>query len=67
MKGNTVKRVSFHTNFEDDKHHSMSDSEITLIDQAESIDDLRKRESFWQSELNTFQPNGLNEHDVALF
>ena len=25
------------------------------------------RESFWQHELDTFQPNGLNEHEVALF
>ena len=39
----------------------------TLIDQAESADDLRRRESFWQYELDTFQPNGLNERDVALF
>ena len=46
----------------------MSDWEkITLIDQAESVDDVRRRELFWQYELNTFQSNGLNERDVALF
>ena len=45
----------------------MSDWEISLIDQAGSADDLRRRESFWQYELDTFQPNGLNERDVALF
>ena len=45
----------------------MSDWEIPLIDQAESVDDLSKRESFWQYELDNFQPNGLNERDVALF
>ena len=45
----------------------MNDCEITFIDQAESEDDLRKRESFWQYELDTFQLNGLNEHDVTLF
>ena len=45
----------------------MSDWEITLINQAESVDDLTRRESFWQYELDTFQPNGLNERDVALF
>ena len=45
----------------------MSDWESTLIDQTESVDNLRRRESFWQYELNTFQPNGLNERDVALF
>ena len=45
----------------------MSDWESTLIDQTESVDKLRRRESFWQYELDTFQPNGLNERDVALF
>ena len=45
----------------------MSDWEITLIDQVESVDDLRRRESFWQYEHDTFKPNGLNERDVALF
>ena len=67
IKGNTVKEASFHTHFEDDKHHGISDWEITLIDQTDSVDDLRSRESFWQYELDTFQPNGLNERDVALF
>ena len=32
-----------------------------------SVDDVRRRESFWQHELDTFQPNGLNEREVALF
>ena len=45
----------------------MSDWEITLIDQADSVNDLTRREPFWQYELDTFQPNGFNERDVALF
>ena len=65
IKGNTVKQVPFHAHFKDEKH-AMSDWEITLVDQRENDDDLRRRESFWQYELNTFQPNKLNEHDVAL-
>ena len=48
-------------------NHGMSDWEITLIDQAENLDDLRRRESFWQYETNTFQSNGLSERDVVLF
>ena len=66
IKRNTIKQASFHTHFEDDKH-GMSHWEIAVIDQTESVDDLRRRESFWQSKLDTFQPNGLNQHDVALF
>ena len=65
IKENTVKQASFHAHFEDDKHHS--DWEITLIDQTDSVDNLRRTESFWQHELHTFQPNELNECDVALF
>ena len=66
-KGTLSKKASFRTHFEDDKHHGISNWEITLIDQTESVDDLRGRESFWQYEINIFQPNGLNECDVALF
>ena len=67
IKGNTVKQASFHAHFEDDKHHGISDWEITLIDQTDSVNDLRTKESFWQHELDTLQPYGLNERDVALF
>ena len=67
IKGNTFKQVSFHAYFEDYKHHGMSDWEITLIDHAESVDNPTRRESFWQYELDTFQPNGLNEGDVTFF
>ena len=67
INGNTVKQASLHAHFKDDKHHGVSDMEITLIDQTESKDDLKRRESFWQYKLDTFQPNGLNERDVALF
>ena len=40
---------------------------MRLIDQTDNVEDLRKREYFWQHELETFQPNGLNEWEVALF
>ena len=32
----------------------------------ENVEELRKKESFWQHELNTFQPLGLNEREVPL-
>ena len=59
--------MSFHAQFHDEKHHDMSDWEITLIDQKDSVGNLRRGDSFWQYELYTFQPNGLNQHDVKLF
>ena len=44
-----------------------SDWEVRLIDQTDNVEELKKRESFWQHELDTFPPNGLNEREVALF
>ena len=67
IKKNTVNQVSFYIHFEDDKHHGKSYREIALIDQTDSVDNLRRKESFWRYKLDTFQPNGLNERDVALF
>ena len=40
---------------------------MRLTDQTDNVEDLRKRESFWQHKLEFFQPNGLNEPEVALF
>ena len=67
IKGNTVKQASFHAHFEGGKHHGISNWEVTVIDQTDCVDDLRRKESFWQYELDIFQPNGLNERDVTLF
>ena len=42
--------MSFHTRFEYDKHDGLSDLEITLHYQhyqADSVENLRRRESFW--------------------
>ena len=48
-------------------HQGESDWEVRLIDQGVSVDDVRQRESYWQHKLDTFQSNGLNEHEVGLF
>ena len=53
--------------FAEVNHNGEDDWELRLIDQTDNVEDLRKRESFWQHELDTFQPNGLNEQEVALF
>ena len=38
-----------------------------LINQTNNVEEFRKRKYFWQHELDTFQPNGLNKREVALF
>ena len=53
LKGKEVKQESFHW-------------EIKIIDQGKDADDIRRRESFWQYKLDTFQPNGLNDREVTL-
>ena len=58
---------SFHAHFANGAHSCESDWEVRLVDQSESTENRRKRESFRQRELGTFQPNVLNEHEVALF
>ena len=62
-----IVQESFHAHFTDGLHQGESDSEVRLIDQGVSVDDVRLRESYWQHELDTFQPNGLNEREVLLF
>ena len=58
---------SFHAHFTDGVRSGEGDWEVRLIDQSDSTEDLRQRESFSQYELDTCQPNGLNEREVALF
>ena len=41
--------------------------EITLNDQTESVDNLRRRDSFHQYELENLQSKGPNDYEVALF
>ena len=62
-----VKQESFHVYFADGIHSGEGDWKVILIDQSDSTKDLRNRVSFWQHELDIFWPNGLNEHEVALF
>ena len=66
-KNRKVKQEPFDAHFADDVHSGEGDWEVRPTNQSDSTEDLRKRESFWQHELDTFQPNDLNEREVALF
>ena len=67
MKRKKVRQESFNAQFSEVKLNGVDDWEVRLIDQTDDVEDLRKTESFWQHEMDTFQPNGLNEREVALF
>ena len=62
-----MKQESFNAHFVEANHNGEDDWEMRLIDQTDNVKDLRRKvESFWQQELETFQPNGLNDREVAL-
>ena len=65
--GNSCTFVYIYIYFAEVNHNGEDDWEVRLIDQTDNVEELRKRGSFWQHELDTFQPNGLNEREVALF
>ena len=67
LRNKKVKQESFHAHFTEGLHQGESDWEVRLIDRGFSVDDVRRRESYWQHELDKFQPNGLNEREVSLF
>ena len=67
LKRKKVKQESFNAHFAEVKHNDEDDWEVRLIDQTDNVEELRKRDLLCQHEWDTFQPNGLNEYEVALF
>ena len=55
------KSSKCHFKLFDKGYNVVSDCKITLTDQIDSTENLRRRESFEQNELDTFESNGLNE------
>ena len=68
LKGKKVKQKPFNAHFAEVNHNDDDDWEVRLIEKTNNVEALRKKESFWLHELDTsFQLNGLNEPEVALF
>ena len=67
LKRKNLNKSQFNTHFGEVNHNGKDDWEVRLIDQTDNEEDLRKRESFWQHKLDTFQPNRLHEREEALF
>ena len=45
-------------------HQEIENLIVTLIDQAEDLDLLRKKELYWINSLNTWSSNGLNVTEI---
>ena len=61
-----VYQEQFLRHFNAEGHNGMGDWKITIIDRAENVLPLRRRESYWQHRLDMFIPNGLNERFVDI-
>ena len=59
-----LKQKRFHEYYYLDRHNGMQHWVITLIDSAETLKELRKKELYWMYKLKTYAPYGLNERDV---
>ena len=66
-KGKAVSQAALHSHFAQHGHNGVGDFSFKIIDGADSLSEIRKRESFWQYKLRTFLPEGLNDRNVSTF
>ena len=59
-----LKQKRFHEHYCSNRHNGTEDWVITLIDSADTLKELRRKEFYWMYRLKTYSPYGLNERDV---
>ena len=66
--GKPVPQASFFSHFFDEQHGGNFSVSIRIIDGADNVYSLRRKELFWQYKLGTFSLAGLNERaaDIEL-
>ena len=67
IKKRKVSQPSFHKHYGQRSHNGIDDWKFALIEQCETHEQLKERETFWQHRLKTFSPYGLNEKKVCLY
>ena len=65
--GKPIPQAALHAHFSQADHNGVCDFSFKIIDGANNLAEIRKKESFWQYKLKTFFPDGLNERDVTLY
>ena len=67
-RGKIIPQANFFSHFFEAGHNGKFDVTIKIIDGAENVFSLRRKELFWQYRLGTFLSRGLNERaaDVEL-
>ena len=63
-EGKSVPQRELHSHFAQSDHNGIEDMQFTLVDSGSDNTMARKRETFWQYKLGTFEPNGLNIRNV---
>ena len=64
IKKSKLKQKLFHEHFCSEGYQGIESWSVTLIDQVEDLDLLRKKELHWINRLNTWGPNDLNIREV---
>ena len=59
-----LKQKRFHEHYCSDRHNGIQDWVITLIDSADTLKELKKKELYWMYKLKTYASYGLNKRDV---
>ena len=57
-------RKLFYQHYLQNDHNEICDWEITIIDNAETVKSVRKKELYWYHKLKTYAPFGHEERDV---
>ena len=59
-----LKQKRFHEHYFSDRHNCIQDWVITLIDNANTLKELRRKELYWMCKIKTSAPYGFDEMDV---
>ena len=64
IKKSELKQKLFYEHYCSEGHQGIENWSVTLIDQVEDLDSLRKKKLYWINRLNTWAPNDLNVREV---
>ena len=59
-----VKQKRFHEHYCSDRHNGIEDWVVTLIDSADTLKELRRKDLYWMYRPKTYVPYGLIERHL---
>ena len=64
VRKQALKQKCFHEHHCSDRHYGLEDWVITLIDDTNTLKELRRKELNWMYRLKTYALYGLNERNI---